>query len=111
MGFVAGEDGRILWSRGDKSSAHTIRNGAAAAERLLRTAEANAGKRYLEDGSLLLEADGCTLDQILYFVAQKDPVWQQTADNSLRTEDQTAWEESAAEGYEAALGFAAKFVQ
>ena len=54
------------------------------------------------------EAEGY---QILYFVAQKDPVWQQTADNSLRTEDQTAWEESAAEGYEAALGFAAKFVQ
>lgn len=102
MGFVAGEDGRILWSRGDKSSAHTIRNGAAAAERLLRTAEANAGKRYLEDGSLLLEADGCTLDQILYFVDTDTPVLAYTGEG--RSVVLTAYDQSHVTFYDPISG-------
>ena len=99
---MAGEDGRILWSRGDKSSAHTIRNGAAAAERLLRTAEANAGKWYLEDGSLLLEADGCTLDQILYFVDMDIPVLAYTGEG--RSVVLTAYDQSHVTFYDPISG-------
>ena len=50
---------------------------------------------------------------IMYYVgATGTPVWQLTADSALRTQDYTAWEEAAMEGYEvstSSLGM--KFIQ
>lgn len=81
MGFVIDGKGRMVWIRGDRSSAHTVRNAETASERLESRVAGGAGSRYLEDGALLLDAAGCTLDQVLYFVDMDVPVLAYTGEN------------------------------
>lgn len=47
---------------------------------------------------------------IMYYVGSGDPLWEQTADTTLRNDAYTAWETAATEGYEASQGFGLRFV-
>ena len=47
---------------------------------------------------------------IMYYVSSGDPIWKQTAEGTLRSDDYTAWEEEAASGYEAATGIGMRFI-
>ena len=47
---------------------------------------------------------------IMYYLSDV-PLWEQTADSALRSEDYLAWEESLCEGYEATTGMGMKFIQ
>ena len=47
---------------------------------------------------------------VMYYVADNAPVWEQNADNALRSADYTAWEAEQVKGYEAVDGFGLKFV-
>ena len=48
--------------------------------------------------------------RVVYYVASGDPVWKQTADSTLRSDDYTAWEEETVSGYEAVTGSGMRFV-
>ena len=47
---------------------------------------------------------------IMYYVGPKDPMWKQSADSALRSQDYSDWREKALEGHEAADAFGARFV-
>ena len=47
---------------------------------------------------------------IMYYVSSGDPSWKLTADQTLRSEDYTSWEEELYAGYEAVNGFGMNFV-
>lgn len=47
---------------------------------------------------------------IMYYVADNDPVWKQTAKSALMNADYSAWEAEVTEGYEAVDGFGLNFL-
>ncbi|MBP3318618.1 MAG: peptidylprolyl isomerase [Ruminiclostridium sp.] len=47
---------------------------------------------------------------IMYYLSDT-PLWKQTSDSALRSQDYLTWEESLREGYEATAGLGMKFVQ
>lgn len=83
MGFVTDEQDRMLWVRGNKVNSYNIRDIAAATRRLERYRGEFTGNRLLEDGNLMLDASGCTLNQILYFVGKGMPVLIYTGEGSF----------------------------
>lgn len=48
---------------------------------------------------------------IMYYVANGDPAWKQTALSAMSQEDFTEWQTAATEGYEPSTGLGLKFVQ
>lgn len=74
MGFVTNEQNQMIWVRGNKVNSYSIRDAAVAARRLERYHSEFTENKRLEDGNLMLDASGCTLNQILYFVGKGMPV-------------------------------------
>jgi hypothetical protein len=74
MGIVTDKDGRILWDRVNRSSAGSIRDLGNAQASIERHREDFASSRNFSDGVLLLDARGCSLPQMLYFLGQNIPV-------------------------------------
>lgn len=74
MGIVTDAAGRILWSRVNRPSASAIRNQSDAASRFMKNMADFTGSRMFPDGTLLLDARGCSLTQVLYFLGQGYPV-------------------------------------
>ena len=73
MGYVTDGNHRILWDRINRSSAKTIRNPKTAAYRMTNRLGELEGSTEFED-ILILDARGCTLNQMLYFIDQGCPV-------------------------------------
>lgn len=75
MGIVVNESQQVLWSRVDRPTASTVRNQSEAAARLMKNIESFAESRVFSDGIVLLEARGCSLNQVLYFLGRGYPVF------------------------------------
>jgi hypothetical protein len=74
MGIVTDVNGRILWNRVNRNSMASVRdlgNGISAVDRHQNEFESS---RSFSDGVLLLDARGCTMMQMLYFLGQNVPV-------------------------------------
>lgn len=82
MGFVTNEQNQMIWVRGNKVNSYNIRDVAVAARRLERYRSEFTENKRLEDGNLMLDASGCTLNQILYFVGKGMPVLVYTGERS-----------------------------
>ena len=75
LGWVTDENGVILYNRADRDSLKTIDTPAAAAAPLLRHLEGFAGTQILpEEGLFILDGQGLSLQQVLYYVYQGIPV-------------------------------------
>lgn len=74
MGVVKDEQQRILWDRVSRSVSRTIQDHQTAAAPLLRQLDSLTNGSRMGDGMLLLNARGCTLSQVLYFIDQGIPV-------------------------------------
>jgi len=74
MGIVTDQDQRILWSRVNRDNAYTIRDLAASFAQVERHLEEFDGSRTYGDGVTLLDARGCSMMQVLYFIGQGVPV-------------------------------------
>lgn len=74
MGIVTNATGRILWSRVNRPTASAIRSQSDAASRFMKNVPDFTGSRVFPDGTLLLDARGCNLSQVLYFLGQGTPV-------------------------------------
>lgn len=74
MGTVAGEDQQVLWCRVDRPSAGGVQNAREASAKLARNVSEFTGNSQAADGSLMLDARGCTLNQVQYFLGQGYPV-------------------------------------
>ncbi len=74
MGIVTDENGQIRWNRVNRPSASTVRSQSDRASRFMKNMTDFTGSRVFPDGTILLDARGCSLSQVLYFLGQGSPV-------------------------------------
>lgn len=74
MGLVTDECQRILWNRVNRGPAVTIRDPQREAYDIIRSLGVFTEEMELENGVMLLDARGCLLNQVLYFIGQGYPV-------------------------------------
>ncbi len=74
MGLVTDENQHIVWDRINKRPIVNIKDPMAQAARLLRGVEEFSGSKIDEEGLLLVDARGCSLNQVLYFIDKGTPV-------------------------------------
>ena len=74
MGFVMFGKHELIWARANKPSSNYIRDVSGALRYLERYRTEFTGKSARSGECLLLEASGCTLNQMLYFVGMDIPV-------------------------------------
>lgn len=74
MGYVTDSSQRVLWDRVNRSPGRTIRDPQIAANVLTKHLGEFSVSQDYGDGVLMLDARGCTLNQMLYFIDQGYPV-------------------------------------
>ena len=75
MGIVTDENGEVFWSRASRSTAKTVKEAAAWIPRTAHYMEdLRAGTDVSADGTRIVDARGCTLNQVLYFIFAGNPV-------------------------------------
>lgn len=74
MGFVTDRDQHIVWNRVNKGSGRTIKSPMDAAGKVTKYLDSFTGSGIYGDGLILIDAGGCTLNQVLYFVDRGIPV-------------------------------------
>ncbi len=82
MGFVTDEDGDFIWDRVDRDNSHTITDINGAIAMIERHLDGFSDSRKFSDGILLLNARGCSLSQVLYFIGKGMPVFGYASDGS-----------------------------
>jgi len=82
MGIVTDDNHNILWSRVNRGNTRAIRDAAAAAAPLYRHLEEFSGSQEFSDGITMLDARGCSMMQMLYFIDQGIPVIAYTEEGS-----------------------------
>lgn len=84
MGYVADENGCIVWNRVDRPNAYSIRDGVTAAARLIRYLDSFGADTEYSDGIRVMDAGGASLRQVLYYVGKGCPVAAYEGDGSYR---------------------------
>lgn len=84
MGYVADENGCIVWNRVDRPNAYSIRDGVTAAARLIRYLDSFGADTEYSDGIRVMDAGGASLRQVLYYVGKGCPVAAYEDDGSYR---------------------------
>lgn len=74
MGYVVDDKQRIVWNRVNRSPSRTIREHQSAAYNITKHLEEFTVSEDFGDGYLLMDARGCTLNQMLYFIDRGTPV-------------------------------------
>ncbi len=74
MGIVTDQNQRILWSRVNRDNAYTIRDLTVSFAQAARHLKEFDGSKTYSDEVTLLDARGCSVTQILYFIGQGIPV-------------------------------------
>ena len=114
MGLVTDENQHILWDRINRRNAAASRNeGGSAMERHLSGFSENT---LYEDGLMLIDARGCDLNQVLYFIDKGYPVIAYTENGAVRitgydTYNITITDSSSGESYKMGLGDATTYFQ
>lgn len=73
MGYVTDNNHQILWNRINRNPAKTIRDPKTASYRLTSRLSEVTSSQVFED-IMILDARGCSLNQMLYFIDQGCPV-------------------------------------
>lgn len=74
MGLVTDENQHIVWDRINKRPIVSIKDPMTQAARLLRGVDEFSGSQTYEDGLMVVDARGCSLNQVLYFIDKGIPV-------------------------------------
>lgn len=74
MGLVTDENQHIVWDRVNRRPIVNIKDPMTKAARLLGGVEEFSGSQTCEDGLLMVDARGCSLNQVLYFIDKGTPV-------------------------------------
>ncbi len=82
MGIVTDQNQQILWSRVNRGSTKNIRDPLTAFAAVERHLDGFSSSRSYNDGMVLLDARGCSMTQMLYFVDQGIPVIGYTGEGS-----------------------------
>ncbi len=115
MGVVVNQDHRILWSRVNRGTVQNIGDPLTAFAPVERKLEGFSGSKGYGDGITVLDARGCGMMQMLYFIDQGIPVLGYTGEGSyllLCGFDQynvTVYDPEARETYKAGLNDSTEF--
>ncbi len=82
MGIVTDQNHQILWNRVNRGNVANIRDVGTAYAPLERHLDGFSASRSFNDGVTLLDARGCSMMQMLYFVGQGVPVMGYTGEGS-----------------------------
>lgn len=75
MGIVTDQYGRVIWVRANRSTARTIKDIQSYVPRMEQYLDLlSQGRSEASDGTRIIDAKGCTLNQILYFIYAGNPV-------------------------------------
>ena len=74
MGVVTDQNGRLVWDRINRKTSVNIKEPATKAASLTAALADFSENQILADGMLMVDARGCTLNQVLYFIDKGVPV-------------------------------------
>lgn len=74
MGTVTDQHQRVLWNRVNRATARTIRDPKTAVSELAAGMEGLKAGKETEFGLMILDARGCALNRMLYFISEGVPV-------------------------------------
>ena len=74
MGLVTDENQHILWDRVNRQSIRSISSPEEKASKITRHISSFEGSQISQDGVFLIDAEGCSLSQVLYFIDKGIPV-------------------------------------
>lgn len=75
MGFVTDENQHILWDRINRQPIRNLKDPVEAARAITKYLGTFTGNQlYEEDGLVMIDAGGCSLSQVLYFIDKGIPV-------------------------------------
>lgn len=74
MGFVTDQDQHIVWDRINKRNARTIKSPMDESRKVTKYLDSFTGSGTYEDGLILIDAGGCSLSQVLYYIDKGIPV-------------------------------------
>lgn len=74
MGFVVDGSQRVVWNRVNRSPSKIIKNPQSAAYNITKHLDKFKANEDYGDGKFVLDARGCTLNQMLYFIDKGLPV-------------------------------------
>lgn len=74
MGFVTDGNQHIVWDRINRGPIRNIKSPVEEARKMTKYLESFDGSRMYEEGLILIDAGGCSLNQILYYIDKGIPV-------------------------------------
>lgn len=82
MGMVKDRNHQVIWNRVNRGGIRNIREPLMAAAPLQKHLEGFTASRFFGDGVTMVDARGCSMMQLLYFIDQGIPVMAYTGDGS-----------------------------
>ena len=74
MGYVTDSSQHIVWDRINRQPIRNIKSPVDEARKVTKYLDSFDGSRVYEDGLILIDAGGCSLSQILYYIDKGIPV-------------------------------------
>lgn len=74
MGYVTDSSQHIVWDRINRRNIRNIKSPVDEARKVTKYLESFEGSRAYEDGLILIDAGGCALNQVLYYIDKGIPV-------------------------------------
>lgn len=74
MGFVTDGNQHIVWDRINRGPIRNIKSPVEEARKMTKYLESFDGSRMYEEGLILIDAGGCSLNQVLYYIDKGIPV-------------------------------------
>lgn len=74
MGFVTDADQHIVWDRINRQNIRNIKSPVEEVRKVTKYLDSFIGSKMYEEGLILIDAGGCSLSQILYFIDKGIPV-------------------------------------
>lgn len=74
MGFVTDSNQHIVWDRINRGPIRNIKSPVEEARKMTKYLDSFDGSRMYEEGLILIDAGGCSLSQVLYYIDKGIPV-------------------------------------
>jgi hypothetical protein len=74
MGYVTDKNYHVVWDRINRRNAKTIKSPEEAARKITKNLDSFTGNKLYEDGIFMIDASGCSVSQVLYFIDKGIPV-------------------------------------
>lgn len=78
MGYVTDNSQHIVWDRINRRTARTIKSPMDQARMVTKYLDSFTGSRQYDDGLIIIDAGGCNMNQVLYYIDKGIPVFAYT---------------------------------